>query len=109
MVKFAGVRNHIVGAFTAADLEACADLNLPCAGVSGYLAEPLDHGEDAGAFGTHDYLVGCAAGSAWSRVCWRAARQGPPIELAAALACARPPAGPSAVGAAGAWHCRACR
>ena len=57
MVKYAGVRNYVVGTWEAADLEACADLNLPCADVSSYLPEPMDHGENAGSYGTHDYLV----------------------------------------------------
>jgi hypothetical protein len=57
MVKFGGVRNHIVATWDPADLEACADLNLPCADVTSLLPEPMDNGPNAGAFGTHDYFV----------------------------------------------------
>ena len=44
-----------------ADLEACADLNLPCADVTSLLPEPMDNGPNAGVFGTHDYFVRGAA------------------------------------------------
>ena len=59
MVKFGGVRNYIVGTWTKRDLEACADLNLPCADVSAFLPEPLEapEGDVPARFGTHDYLV----------------------------------------------------
>ena len=63
LVKFAGVRNYIVGTWEQADLESCADLNLPCADISSYLPEPMDHAADG--FGTHDYYVsgaGCSTG-----------------------------------------------
>lgn len=57
MVKFAGVRNYIVGTWNDTDLAACADLNLPCANITAFLPEPMDHGPNAGKYGTHDYLV----------------------------------------------------
>lgn len=57
MVKFGGVRNYIVGTWSSEDLEACADLNLPCADISSFLPEPLDHAPNAGDYGTHDYNV----------------------------------------------------
>lgn len=41
MVKFGNVDNYIVGVWTEADLEACAELNLPCANVVGHLPRPL--------------------------------------------------------------------
>lgn len=56
MVKFGGVRNYIVGIWEPTDLGACADLNLPCADVSAYLPEPLDHASNSGEYGTHDYF-----------------------------------------------------
>ncbi|KAI7838010.1 hypothetical protein COHA_008192 [Chlorella ohadii] len=56
MVKFGGVRNYLVGIWEPTDLDACADLNLPCADVSAYLPERLDHAS-SGEFGTHDYFV----------------------------------------------------
>ncbi|EFN52112.1 hypothetical protein CHLNCDRAFT_139418 [Chlorella variabilis] len=59
MVKFGGVRNYIVGTWSSEDLEACADLNLPCADISSFLPEPLDHAPNAGDYGTHDYNVIC--------------------------------------------------
>ena len=33
--------NHIALTWTAEDLEACADLNLPCGDVADMLVEPL--------------------------------------------------------------------
>ncbi len=57
LVKYAGVRNYIVATWEASDLAACADLNLPCADVAAYLPAPMDHAENAGAYGTHDYFV----------------------------------------------------
>jgi hypothetical protein len=43
MVKFGGVDNYIVVTWSNADLEACLDLNLPCADASAYLtALPTD-------------------------------------------------------------------
>ncbi|KAL4856648.1 hypothetical protein ACK3TF_003070 [Chlorella vulgaris] len=57
MVKFGGVRNYIVATWDPDDLQACADLNLPCADVTSFLPETMDKGPDAGAFGTHDFLV----------------------------------------------------
>ncbi|KAI3425701.1 hypothetical protein D9Q98_007677 [Chlorella vulgaris] len=41
LVRFGGVRNYVMLTWTAADLAACADLNLPCADVAALLAEPL--------------------------------------------------------------------
>lgn len=41
LVKHAGVRNYIAVAWGQEDLEACADLNLPCADVSSLLLEPI--------------------------------------------------------------------
>jgi hypothetical protein len=35
------VRNYIAITWTPENLEACADLNLPCADVAGMLREPL--------------------------------------------------------------------
>lgn len=40
-MKHAGVRNYIALAWSQEDLEACADLNLPCADVSSLLIEPI--------------------------------------------------------------------
>ena len=57
MVKFGGVRNYIVATWDPADLEACADLNLPCADVTAFLPEPMDNTPNAGVYGTHDYFV----------------------------------------------------
>ena len=57
MVKFGGVRNYIVGTWSQEDLDACADLNLPCADVTAYLAEPMDNASNAGSLSTHDYNV----------------------------------------------------
>ena len=41
LVKHGGVRNYIAITWTPENLEACADLNLPCADVAGMLLEPL--------------------------------------------------------------------
>lgn len=41
LVKHGGVRNYVAVAWSAEDLEACADLNLPCANVTGMLLEPI--------------------------------------------------------------------
>lgn len=41
LVGLAGVRNYVMLTWTPQDLAACADLNLPCAGVEHLLAEPL--------------------------------------------------------------------
>lgn len=65
MVKFGGVRNYIVATWDSEDLAACADLNLPCADVTKFLAEPLDKGKNAGSIGTHDYLVGLHGAVGW--------------------------------------------
>ncbi|KAI3432373.1 hypothetical protein D9Q98_003930 [Chlorella vulgaris] len=59
MVKFGGVRNYIVGTWDPDDLQACMDLNLPCADVTSFLPEPMDKAPGAGLFRTHDYLVIC--------------------------------------------------
>ena len=40
-MKHGGVRNYMLLTWTAQDLEACTDLNLPCADVTHMLAEPL--------------------------------------------------------------------
>ncbi|KAL4443517.1 hypothetical protein ABPG75_011254 [Micractinium tetrahymenae] len=42
LVKHGGVRNYIAVTWTATDLAACADLNLPCANASGMLRRPID-------------------------------------------------------------------
>ncbi|KAH7625057.1 hypothetical protein NADE_002275 [Nannochloris sp. 'desiccata'] len=39
MVKFGGVDNYIITTWSESDLEACLDLNLPCADASAYLPE----------------------------------------------------------------------
>ena len=45
LVKHGGVRNYVALTWTAEDLEACTDLNLPCADVTDMLVEPLpSHG-----------------------------------------------------------------
>lgn len=41
MVKFGAVHSYIAITWTEEDLEACADLNLPCADVQSMLVEPL--------------------------------------------------------------------
>lgn len=41
LVKHGGVRNYVAVAWSPEDLAACADLNLPCADVSGLLLEPI--------------------------------------------------------------------
>jgi hypothetical protein len=64
MVKFGGVHNYIVGTWEAPDLEACADLNLPCADVTAFLPEPLDHSSGEAVYSGHDYLVGSLPQSA---------------------------------------------
>ena len=63
IVNFGGVRNYLVATWTQADLEACADLNLPCADVSALLAEPLDNAPngDNGSLSPHDQLVSLPA------------------------------------------------
>lgn len=43
-VKHGGVRNYVAITWTRRDLEACADLNLPCADASGLLLEPVGKG-----------------------------------------------------------------
>jgi hypothetical protein len=43
LVKMAGVSNFIVVTWTPEDLEACADLNLPCADAQDLLVQPLSH------------------------------------------------------------------
>ena len=48
LIKFGNVSNHVVLTWTADDLAACADLNLPCADVSHLLAEPLAAAAGAG-------------------------------------------------------------
>ncbi|KAL4860227.1 hypothetical protein ACK3TF_000413 [Chlorella vulgaris] len=42
LVKHGGVQNYVVVCWTPTDLDACADLNLPCADGSRFLARPLD-------------------------------------------------------------------
>jgi len=44
LVKFAGASNYIAATWTPEDLAACADLNLPCADVSGMLLRPVGTG-----------------------------------------------------------------
>ena len=41
LVKHGGVRNYVAVTWTPEDLQACQDLNLPCADVAGMLVEPL--------------------------------------------------------------------
>jgi hypothetical protein len=61
MVKFGGVQNYMVGTFNDTDLEACADLNLPCADITSFLPEALNYSEaDSGKFGTELYFVSFA-------------------------------------------------
>lgn len=43
-VRFGGVENYLVAAWTAEDLDECKDLNLPCADVSAHLPRPLRRG-----------------------------------------------------------------
>ena len=58
MVKYGGVKNYIVATFNETDLEACADLNLPCADITSFLPEALNYSEpDSGKFGTELYFV----------------------------------------------------
>jgi hypothetical protein len=59
MVKFGGVRNYICATWSQQDLDACADLNLPCADISAMLAEPMDNAlrGDNGSLSPHDQLV----------------------------------------------------
>ncbi|PSC72584.1 hypothetical protein C2E20_4222 [Micractinium conductrix] len=54
LVKHGGVRNYIALAWSAEDLEACADLNLPCADVSSMLVEPIQTSQR---LLQHDFLV----------------------------------------------------
>ena len=41
LVKLGGVRNYIAVTWTDEDLQACADLNLPCADARNMLAAPI--------------------------------------------------------------------
>ena len=41
LVKLGGVRNYIAVTWTDDDLQACADLNLPCADVRNMLLGPI--------------------------------------------------------------------
>ncbi|KAI3432374.1 hypothetical protein D9Q98_003931 [Chlorella vulgaris] len=54
MVKFGGVRNYIVAAWDPDDLQACMDLNLPCADVTSLLPVKLEQAANPNA---HDELV----------------------------------------------------
>ncbi|KAL4856627.1 hypothetical protein ACK3TF_003057 [Chlorella vulgaris] len=54
MVKFGGVRNYIVATWDPDDLQACADLNLPCADVTSFLPTRLEEAANPTA---HDQLV----------------------------------------------------
>ena len=61
MVKFGAVRNYIVGIWSQQDVDACADLNLPCADITSFLPEALNYSEaDSGKFGTELYFVSFA-------------------------------------------------
>lgn len=105
MVKFGQVRNYIVGIWEPADLGVCADLNLPCADVSRFLPEPLDHGKNAGAYGTHDYLVRGAVAAG-------AVAAGAVATGAVAGGVVQPPparAQRGAVAAAAGWQRQSCR
>ena len=62
LIKFGNVSNHVVLTWTADDLAACADLNLPCADVSHLLAEPLVA------------MAGAGEGAGGGRWCCQAAR-----------------------------------
>jgi hypothetical protein len=55
MVKFGGVRNYIVATWDPDDLQACIDLNLPCADVTSLLPVKLEEAANPNA---HDELVG---------------------------------------------------
>ena len=41
LVRHGGVRNYLFLAWARGDLEACRDLNLPCADVGDMLLQPL--------------------------------------------------------------------
>lgn len=56
LVKHGGVSNHIALTWTAEDLEACADLNLPCGDVADMLVEPLKPGKK-GSEREHNFLL----------------------------------------------------
>ena len=62
-VRFGGVENYLVAAWTAEDLEECRDLNLPCADASAHLPRPLRRGPAgvlagaAGEFTEGNYLA----------------------------------------------------
>jgi hypothetical protein len=51
LVKHGGVRNYLAVTWTQRDLEACADLNLPCADASAMLLEAVGKGEGRAAWG----------------------------------------------------------
>ncbi|KAL4856645.1 hypothetical protein ACK3TF_003069 [Chlorella vulgaris] len=55
MVKFGGVRNYNVATWDPDDLQACIDLNLPCADVTSFLPTRLEEAANPTA---HDQLVG---------------------------------------------------
>ena len=46
MVKFGGVDNYIIATWSDSDMEACLDLNLPCADASHYLPEVYEGEEE---------------------------------------------------------------
>jgi hypothetical protein len=54
LVKFGGIRNYLVATWSDEDLQACLDLNLPCADVFNLLAQPLENAKE---FTSRDYLV----------------------------------------------------
>lgn len=57
MVKLGGVRNYVVGTWSAPDLVACAAMNLPCADLSPWLPEPMNGDATSDQYMSHDYLV----------------------------------------------------
>jgi hypothetical protein len=59
MAKFGGVDNYFFGCWDDANLQACRDLNLPCADVSRFLPAPLppSTGGAAKLYGSKDYCV----------------------------------------------------
>lgn len=88
LVKFGGVRNHLLVAWAPEDLAACADLNLPCADVSSWLprlwgGQVLGGGSPAGGVADVSSRAGFAAVS-WLKpaLALRALRQGVAVMVA---------------------------
>ncbi|KAI3439060.1 hypothetical protein D9Q98_001470 [Chlorella vulgaris] len=57
LVKHGGVQNYVVVCWTPTDLDACADLNLPCADGSQFLARPLDKPGSSSTYYENDWLT----------------------------------------------------